>query len=98
MKLRQLLALSVPNASLPDHPALEAEVQGLSTNSHACQPGDLFIGMPGSRVDGGEFWPGAIAAGALAAVVSESAAAKTASTQSAQSPACIIACADLNQA
>ena len=98
MKLRQLLALSVPNASLPDHPALEAEVQGLSTNSHACQPGDLFIGMPGSRVDGGEFWPGAIAAGALAAVVSESAAAKTASTQSAQSPACIIDCADLNQA
>jgi len=98
MKLRQLLALSVPNASLPDHPALEAEVQGLSTNSHACQPGDLFIGMPGSRVDGGEFWPGAIAAGAIAAVVSESAAAKTASSQSAQSPSCIIACADLNQA
>jgi len=98
MKLRQLLALSIPNASLPDHPALEAEVQGLSTNSHACHPGDLFIGMPGTRVDGGEFWPGAIAAGALAAVVSEAAAAKTAGSQPAQSSACIIPYPDLNQA
>lgn len=101
MKLRQLLALSVPVASLPDHPALEQEVQGLSTNSHACQPGDLFIGMPGTRVDGGEFWPGAIAAGAVAAVVSESAAAKAgqASGQASGQPSdCIIACPDMNQA
>lgn len=93
MKLRQLLALSVPVASLPDHPALESEVQGLATNSHAAQPGDLFIGMPGTRVDGGEFWPGAVAAGALAAVVSEAAAAKTP-----DAAACVIACPDMHQA
>jgi UDP-N-acetylmuramoyl-L-alanyl-D-glutamate--2,6-diaminopimelate ligase len=49
---------------------MDLEVKGLSTNSHACQPGDLFIGMPGTRVDGGEFWPGALAAGAIAALVS----------------------------
>ncbi len=56
-----------------EHPALDQPVQGLCTNSQGCQPGDLFIGMPGSRVDGGEFWPGAIAAGAIAAVVSPNA-------------------------
>ena len=76
MNLQGLLALlpesvlaSVPN--LPtEHPALSQPIKRLSTNSQACQPGDLFIGMPGTRVDGGEFWPGAIAAGAIAALVS----------------------------
>jgi UDP-N-acetylmuramoyl-L-alanyl-D-glutamate--2,6-diaminopimelate ligase len=80
MKLRELLA-TVPEIdpeinSLADHPALEAEVKGLTTNSHACRPGDLFIGMPGTRVDGGDFWASAISAGAIAAVVSPQAAAK----------------------
>ncbi|MEB3291376.1 MAG: UDP-N-acetylmuramoyl-L-alanyl-D-glutamate--2,6-diaminopimelate ligase [Leptolyngbya sp.] len=45
-------------------------VKGLCTNSHACQPGDVFLGMPGTRVDGGEFWPSALEAGAVAALVS----------------------------
>lgn len=77
MKLRTLLA-AVPEMVLPEHPALEQEVKGLATNSLACQPGDLFIGMPGTRVDGGDFWAGAIAAGAIAAVVSLPAAEKAA--------------------
>ena len=76
MKLRQILT-TVPNiANLPAHPALDAEIKGLKTNSHACEPGDLFIGMPGTRVDGGEFWPSALAAGAVAALVSPEAAMK----------------------
>ena len=55
MKLRELLAHSQIN--LPDaHPNLDLEVTGLKTNSHTCTAGDLFIGMPGTRVDGGEFW------------------------------------------
>jgi len=74
MKLRELLAVVPGIAPLPDHAALEAEVKGLATNSHACQPGDLFLGMPGTRVDGGDFWASAIAAGAIAAVVSPQAA------------------------
>lgn len=77
MKLRELLS-DLPGSPSPiaaAHPAWETEVKGLSTNSHACQPGDLFIGMPGTRVDGGEFWPSAIAAGAIAAVVSPAALA-----------------------
>ncbi|MEZ2316933.1 MAG: Mur ligase domain-containing protein, partial [Microcoleus sp.] len=76
MKLRELLA-AVPSISFDlQHPALDAEVQGLSTNSHACKSGDLFLGMPGTRVDGGDFWQSAIEAGAVAAIISTSAAQK----------------------
>ncbi|MEO0456061.1 MAG: UDP-N-acetylmuramoyl-L-alanyl-D-glutamate--2,6-diaminopimelate ligase [Cyanobacteria bacterium P01_A01_bin.114] len=77
MKLQALLAkLSNMDVSkLSGHPALEVEVKGLSTNSHACQPGDVFIGMPGTRVDGGEFWPSALSAGAIAAILSPQALA-----------------------
>ncbi len=71
MKLRELLAQVEGVNQLPDNLAMDREVKGLSTNSHACQPGDLFIGMPGTRVDGGEFWSSAIASGAVAALVSD---------------------------
>ncbi|WP_414576831.1 UDP-N-acetylmuramoyl-L-alanyl-D-glutamate--2,6-diaminopimelate ligase [Anabaena sp. CCY 9402-a] len=82
MKLRELLATVDSIAQLP--PALaDAEVQGLKTNSHACSAGDLFIGMPGTRVDGGEFWPSAIASGAVAAIVSPQAVQKNPPTDEA---------------
>ncbi|MDS3859997.1 UDP-N-acetylmuramoyl-L-alanyl-D-glutamate--2,6-diaminopimelate ligase [Thermosynechococcaceae cyanobacterium BACA0444] len=69
MRLRELLvAAHVPCSS--ESPALEDEVTQLSTNSWDCRSGTLFIGMPGTRVDGGNFWPSAVAAGAIAAVVS----------------------------
>jgi UDP-N-acetylmuramoyl-L-alanyl-D-glutamate--2,6-diaminopimelate ligase len=73
MKLRELLAAShiTPPANLPN---LDLEVTGLKTNSHACGGGDLFIGMPGTRVDGGEFWAGAIKAGAMGTIISQGAA------------------------
>lgn len=90
MKLRELLS-QVPGLDLPNHAALDQEVKGLSTNSHACQAGDLFIGMPGTRVDGGEFWSGAIASGAIAAIVTPEAAAKCPP----QAGECIIPVADL---
>ncbi|MBD3881515.1 UDP-N-acetylmuramoyl-L-alanyl-D-glutamate--2,6-diaminopimelate ligase [Phormidium tenue FACHB-886] len=82
MKLRDLLS-TLPSVSLPEHPALEQEVAGLATNSHACHSGDLFIGMPGTRVDGGEFWASAIEAGAIAALVSPAAAQKAGDLHSA---------------
>ncbi len=76
MKLRELLA-AVPSISFDaQHPALDADVKGLSTNSHACKSGDLFLGMPGTRVDGGDFWQSAIANGAIAAVISTQAGEK----------------------
>ncbi|NER28121.1 MAG: UDP-N-acetylmuramoyl-L-alanyl-D-glutamate--2,6-diaminopimelate ligase [Symploca sp. SIO1C4] len=76
MKLRELLE-KIPNiVQIPNHSALDAEVKGLSTNSHACKEGELFIGMPGTRVDGGEFWESAISSGAIAALISSLAAQK----------------------
>lgn len=92
MKLRELLA-AIPNLQLSEHTALDAEVKGLSTNSHACSPGDLFIGMPGTRVDGGEFWESAIAAGAIAALISPQAAEKIPP----QTTACLIPVANINE-
>ena len=77
MTLRDLLA-QLPVGLVPaiDHPLLDQSVTGLCTNSKACQPGNLFIGMPGTRVDGGEFWPSALEKGAIAAIISPSALRK----------------------
>ncbi len=97
MKLRELLTRLPAPIALPDHPALDADVTGLTTNSHACQPGDLFIGMPGTRVDGGEFWSSAIAAGAVAALVSPTAAQKQAPSAELQT-SCVIPFSDMWQA
>ena len=74
MKLRELLAKV--NLQQPEHSALDLEVNRVCTNSHSCKPGDLFIGMPGTRVDGGEFWRSAMGQGAIAAVVTPQAADK----------------------
>ncbi|MFM7366820.1 MAG: Mur ligase domain-containing protein, partial [Sphaerospermopsis kisseleviana] len=73
MNLRELLAV-VDGLECPQ--SADVEVQGIKTNSHACGVGDLFIGMPGTRVDGGEFWQSALAAGAVAAIISPDAIAK----------------------
>ncbi|OUL30932.1 UDP-N-acetylmuramoyl-L-alanyl-D-glutamate--2,6-diaminopimelate ligase [Nostoc sp. 106C] len=95
MKLRELLAAIDTVEQLPNHPAFEdAEVQGLKTNSHACSLGDLFIGMPGTRVDGGEFWQSAIASGAVAAVVSVQAVQKNPPT----TEAFVISASDMTKA
>ena len=92
MKLRELLA-KVSSLAPIEHSALAAEVTGLTTNSHACEAGNLFIGMPGTRVDGGDFWASAIAAGAIGAIVSTTAAQKAGATG-----ACLIAAEDMTQA
>ncbi len=98
MKLRELLAQVSTLTPPAEHPALELEVKGLSTNSLACQPGDVFIGMPGTRVDGGEFWSGAIASGAIAAVISQQAASKAFNhPPEASTPACLLAAEDMIQ-
>lgn len=76
MKLRELLSKISAIKFDNEHSALELEVKGLSTNSHGTQKGDLFIGMPGTRVDGGEFWQSAINQGAIAALVTPNAKQK----------------------
>lgn len=99
MQLNDLLSTISGIEPFADHPALSAEVKGLTTNSLACQPGDLFIGMPGTRVDGGDFWQSAIAAGAIAAIVSPQAAAKArALISNSQTPPLVISATDMSQA
>lgn len=74
MKLHELLATIPTLSQLPDSPNLYQEIKSITTNSHQCQEGDLFIGLPGTRVDGGDFWRSAIASGAVAALVTPEAA------------------------
>jgi UDP-N-acetylmuramoyl-L-alanyl-D-glutamate--2,6-diaminopimelate ligase len=94
MKLRELLAKIDGILANPEHKSLECEVTGLSTNSHACQSGDLFIGLPGTRVDGGTFWPSAMEQGAIAALITP-----TAADQVPPSPDhCVIQVADMTTA
>lgn len=76
MQLGELLQGVSGLGSLPDHPALQLEVKGLSTNSQSATTGDLFIGLPGEKVDGGEFWQSAIKAGAIAAIITPAALEK----------------------
>lgn len=98
MKLRDLLATVASEITPANflessaHCALDADVTGLTTNSWACQPGSLFIGMPGTRVDGGNFWSSAIASGAVAALVSQQVKLPD------SDQACVIPVADMHQA
>jgi UDP-N-acetylmuramoyl-L-alanyl-D-glutamate--2,6-diaminopimelate ligase len=92
MKLRELLAKVTSILLTNNHQALEAEIKGLATNSHTCKTGDLFLGMPGTRVDGGDFWESAIANGAVAAIVSHSSATKYPAKNE-----CVIPVADMGQ-
>ncbi len=100
MKLRDLLATISNLVPTPTHPAMDAEITGISTNSHACKPGDLFIGMPGTRVDGGEFWESAIANGAIAVLISTSAAQKSPplSKGNSEEMSCVISAEDMTAA
>ena len=76
VKLYELLKKVPSIIEIPTHKALNEEVKGISTNSHSCKQEEIFIGMPGTRVDGGEFWQSAIKAGAVAVVISPQAAIK----------------------
>ncbi|MCP9807891.1 UDP-N-acetylmuramoyl-L-alanyl-D-glutamate--2,6-diaminopimelate ligase [Cyanobium sp. HWJ4-Hawea] len=66
--LRQL-GLEVPEG-LPN-----ADLTGLSCDSRRVGPGTLFVGLPGNQVDGGQFWPQALQAGAEVALIGAAAAA-----------------------
>lgn len=63
------LGLAIPEA-LPN-----PEISGISCDSRRVGPGTLFVGLPGSRVDGGQYWPEVLAAGAAAAVIGPAASA-----------------------
>ena len=51
-----------------------ADVISVSCDSRRVGPGSVFVGLPGAQVDGGVFWPQALAAGAVLAVIGRAAA------------------------
>lgn len=71
MKLRDLLIDVVAVAA----PADEAVVTGVTADSRAAKPGDVFFALSGARTDGARFIEQALAGGAVAVVCEESAAA-----------------------
>ena len=68
MNLGQLTA-GVPGARLVGDP--DRVVQGVTFDSRAVRPGDLFIALPGTAVDGSRYVPDALARGAAAVVVEQ---------------------------
>lgn len=56
-------------------PLAQGEVTSISCDSRRVGPGTLFVGLPGTRVDGGSYWRQVLAAGAVAAVIGAQAAA-----------------------
>jgi UDP-N-acetylmuramoyl-L-alanyl-D-glutamate--2,6-diaminopimelate ligase len=60
MKLSELAEDGLPGVSL------DIDVTGITVDSRAVKPGDLFAALPGVKVDGARFIPAAIAAGAVA--------------------------------
>ncbi len=52
-------------------------IEDITCDSRCVRAGSLFLGLPGETVDGGEFWAQALAAGAVAAIISPEAAKLT---------------------
>jgi UDP-N-acetylmuramoyl-L-alanyl-D-glutamate--2,6-diaminopimelate ligase len=68
MNLRELARL-LGQHTLPDSAPAEAEVRGIRLDSRAILPGEVFVALKGTRVDGHDHLADALARGALAAVV-----------------------------
>ena len=51
-----------------------AEVTSVSCDSRRVGSGTVFVGLPGTHVDGGIYWPDTLAKGAVAAVIGRAAA------------------------
>lgn len=67
--------VGLPPLPDPTGALAQATVSGVSCDSRRVGPGSLFVGLPGTAVDGGSFWPEVLAAGAVAAVIGPAAAA-----------------------
>ena len=70
-----LRQVGLPPLPDPTGALTQAVVSGVSCDSRRVGPGTLFVGLPGTAVDGGSFWPEVLAAGAVAAVIGPAAAA-----------------------
>jgi UDP-N-acetylmuramoyl-tripeptide--D-alanyl-D-alanine ligase len=66
MTIAELAAAA--GAELIGVPDPDVVVRQLTADSRQVEPGSLFVALPGERVDGRDFVPGAVAAGAVAAL------------------------------
>jgi UDP-N-acetylmuramoyl-L-alanyl-D-glutamate--2,6-diaminopimelate ligase len=82
MKLRDLLIDVAAVAA----PAGETVVAGVTADSRAVKPGDVFFALPGARTDGARFIDQALAAGAVAVIGDQAAAADGAGVIGVASP------------
>ena len=57
----------------PSNSLINSKVSNISFDSKDSKNGTLFLGLPGTKVDGGIFWKDAIRNGAVAAIISEEA-------------------------
>jgi len=66
---RQVMRLSELLAGIAESPlSRDPEIRGLTLDSRAVEPGDLFLALPGTRTDGRQYIAGALARGAAAIV------------------------------
>ncbi|MFN9645633.1 MAG: UDP-N-acetylmuramoyl-L-alanyl-D-glutamate--2,6-diaminopimelate ligase [Cyanobacteriota bacterium] len=73
--MTQLLHSLLGQVGLPIPPGLDnKELRSLSCDSRRISSGTLFLGLPGTSVDGGTFWRQVLAERAAAAVISQAAA------------------------
>jgi UDP-N-acetylmuramoyl-L-alanyl-D-glutamate--2,6-diaminopimelate ligase len=73
--MTQLLHSLLNQVGLPVPSTLaNAQLQSISCDSRRISGGTLFLGLPGTQVDGGAFWRQVLADGAAAAVISQAAA------------------------
>ncbi|MFM7453895.1 MAG: UDP-N-acetylmuramoyl-L-alanyl-D-glutamate--2,6-diaminopimelate ligase [Cyanobium sp.] len=71
----QLLHLLLHEVGVPIPSQLaNADISAISCDSRRIGHGSLFIGLPGTQVDGGDFWPQVLAAGAACLLISHEAA------------------------
>ena len=67
MTLRTLLA-TIADVPFTLHAGPDVEVAGVTADSRAVRPGDVFVALPGTRTDGARFIADACARGAVAVV------------------------------
>jgi UDP-N-acetylmuramoyl-L-alanyl-D-glutamate--2,6-diaminopimelate ligase len=69
IRLSALLAALPPELAPLSHPSVDPGIRGITTDSRAVAPGDLFVALRGAHADGHDYLAQAAALGAVALLV-----------------------------